>query len=195
MDLIEALSTVGRPWLCELDADEWAVIQLTYRYTGARLEEVAGMSAEWVGYEHGIPYLKMRAGKANLRKSNLFEGGFKKVPIHPRLEDPLLSLARRSGGGRLFPNSGMTQINYKKRSAIKYGKEFSKTYLPEARKIWAPMKVHCWRSYVIHYLTKIAQVPEILSMDIVGHAGGTVHRDYAGMADLKTLYEVIKKLP
>ena len=77
----------------------------------------------------------------------------------------------------------------------RYGRHFSRVLLTYARKIWDKMDVHCWRSYVIHYLTKVVQVPETLSEDIVGHARGSANRDYAGRASMEILYPIIKKLP
>lgn len=195
LSLIDALSSIPCPSDSGFEEEEWQLLMDTFRYTGARLSEVCGLQAQNVCRVNGIPIIKVKAGKAALRRKDIFIGGYKEVPVHPAYEDLLFSRAERIKSGDMFPNAGTTDEVLNGRRETNYGHYFSRVYLTYARKIWDKMDVHSWRSYVIHYLTKVAQVPETLSEDIVGHARGSTNRDYAGRASMEILYPVIKKLP
>jgi len=195
LDLIDSLSSIPCPNNSRFEDEEWRLLMYTFRYTGARLSEVCGLQAQNVYRMKGIPIIKVKAGKAALRRKDIFIGGFKEVPVHPNIEDLLFSRAARIKSGHMFPNAGKTDEILNGRCETNYGRDFSRAYLTCARKIWDKMHVHSWRSYVIHYLTKVAQVPETLSEDIVGHARGSTNRDYAGRASIEILYPIIKKFP
>lgn len=193
-DIVETLCKLLKMDGSRISDESWTLLPYCFRYTGCRLDEICGLRSESVCVEDGIPCLRVKAGKAALRKQNLFPGGIKTVPVHPRLW-PLLCELKRKRSGLLFPDSGIRDIGDKERPNIRHGDVFSAEYNVVSRKIWSKMHVHAWRSYVCSYLTKVAMVPEIVSEDIVGHANGSVHRDYAGLAPLSVRYEAICKLP
>lgn len=193
-DLVDELCDMRKSDGSRLTDETWRVLPFCFRYTGCRLDEICGMRTESICVEEGIPCMRVEAGKAELRKYNRFPGGIKTIPAHPRLW-PLLCEIKTLRSGLLFPDAGIRNIGDKDRPDIRYGYIFSKEFNIAARKIWSKMHVHAWRSYVCSYLTKVAMVPEIVSEDIAGHAGGTVHREYAGLAPLRIRYEAVCKLP
>lgn len=193
-DLVDQLCYLPKvPNSCISD-DSWRILPLCFRYTGCRLDEICGLMSDGVTVESGIPVIKVRAGKAELRKKSVFPDGVKTVPVHPNLW-PHLERLKNTKDGLLFSDGGQRNIGDADRPKIMHGRYFSAEYNVQSRKIWRQMRVHAWRSYVCSYLTKVAGIPEMVSEDIVGHAGGTVHRDYAGLAPLSVRYEAVKKLP
>jgi integrase len=193
-ELVDALCDFPKIAKSRISDVSWRILPYCFRYTGCRLNEICGMTSESIVVEDGIPCIRVKAGKADLRKNNKFPGGIKTIPVHPRLWDMLRGL-RGSRSELLFPDSGVRDIGDKARPYVRHGFYFSMEYNKESRKIWQKMHVHAWRSYVCSYLTKVAMVPEIVSSDIAGHATGTVHRDYAGFAPLRIRYEAVCKLP
>jgi integrase len=193
-DMVDKLCDLPRMADSRLSEETWSTLPLCFRYTGCRLDEICGLLSEGISVEEGIPIIRVRAGKAELRQKNLFPGGMKTVPVHPRLW-PHLQQLKKLRHALVFSDSGQRNIGSADRPKISHGRYFSCEYNTQARTIWPHMRVHAWRSYLCSYLTKVAGVPEMVSQDIAGHAGGTVHRDYAGLAPLSVRYEAVKKLP
>lgn len=193
-ELVEQLCNLPKIPHSVLTDESWAILPFCFRYTGCRLNEICSSKSDSLFIEDSIPCIKVQAGKAELRKKDLFPDGMKTVPLHPRLW-PMLQKLSEKRNGLLFPDAGLKSIGDAQRPKLRYGKYFSSEYNIQSRRVWSQMRVHAWRSYLCSYLTKVAMVPEIVSQDIAGHATGTVHRGYAGMAPLRVRYEAVCKLP
>lgn len=191
-ELIEELSTIACPAQSWMPSDEWLVMQLAFRYTGARLQEIAGAQVDCLRHQGAIPIMRLKMSMLclNSRSADCFRA----VPIHPRLEGPLFDLANKQGSGRLFPNSGSVAMGRYFPNAYRYGHEFCRSYTALARLVWPPMKVHSWRCHVVRRLVENKFLPESLALQFVG--GPTVSSCglHQRRIDLKEMYEGLKML-
>jgi site-specific recombinase XerD len=170
---------------------EWEVLPWFFRYTGARLGEIARLIDTDVVIEHGVRCLSVYTEKTAMRAEAASVNEKRLVPIHPRLAPFLDRVLERRRGGPMFRLAGH-KIDARI-TETRYGYEWGRLYSRHAQRVWAPMHTHCWRSYVVTEMAR-AGIAEEVRMRLVGHITKTVHQGYTGV-DVSRLVEAVNAIP
>ncbi len=170
---------------------EWEVLPWFYRYTGARLGEIAQLLRQDVVEEHGMLCLHLYTEKTSTRKGAAAQMTRRLVPVHPKLQPYLEKVLARECGEQLFPYAGHSVPS--EHGTIRYGQTWSKLYNRKAKAIWSEMHVHCWRAYAITEMAR-AGVAEEVRRKVVGHVTQSVHDGY-NQVDLMRVQEGVFAIP
>lgn len=181
------------------DGRYWVALVLAY--TGARLEEIAGLLAGEVDIDHAIPHIQIRVNGNRRLKNPQSE---RDVPLHPDLIAlgflDYVRAVRPRGEKDLFPDltpnkeaKGATfggQVDHPIRQAVTQ-------QLGEARfKNGKAKTIHSFRHYVIGFLNTHKDIRDKVAIDIVGHEGqGEGKKRYGDDAELELKLAAISLLP
>jgi integrase len=167
---------------------DWKTAILVAYYVGPRLGDVASLTWSSVDLAGGtIFYTQGKTGKKV------------EVPIHPDLEEHLLSIAGDSPGGFLCPSLG--NVNIGGRSGL--SKQFS-ALMEEAgidqrqiqsskNRMFSQLSFHSLRHSFSSALAN-AGISADVRMKLIGHKSVEVHQRYTHM-QLEPLKQAISKLP
>lgn len=170
---------------------EWETLPWFHRFTGARLGEISRLQADDVVVEHGVRCLRLLTEKTTMRAASRQGSRIRMVPVHLRLMPHLDRLLEAHPTGPLFPMIG-NRFD-KNLGADRPGNEWARMYNRHAKRIWPPMHVHCWRSFVVTETAR-AGISEEVRMRLVGHVTRTVHQGYNAV-DISRLKEAVDAIP
>lgn len=163
-------------------------------FTGARLEEIGQVCTQDVKPHESLEYWYFEISDAG-DKTLKTETSRRRVPLHPELiKLGFLAYCEhitKAGGGLLFPD---LRADSKGNLTGNFSKWFGR-YLRKTIKIEDSRKVfHSFR-HTFKQACKEADIPEIVSDALTGHASTSVGRSYGGKQyPLKPLWEAMQKL-
>ena len=155
-------------------------------FTGARVEEIAGLRVQDVKQESGISYFDFQP-TAERRLKNL--GSARRVPVHPMLlSNGLLDALPKTG--RLFPELKANKHGVLSASFGKWWGRFA-----DASGIDDPRLVfHSWRHTVKDALRRV-EAPEEIQDSILGHtSSASVGRRYGSGVGLPVLLKWVERI-
>jgi len=161
------------------------VFSIVSRYTGARLGEIAVLTAEDVLEKEGVRCLRFETLKTRSRKGktlNRREERF--VPVAPKLDATIDDCLAKRPTGSLFPRRG----DYQDQRAH----HFSKNYNRIVKKLAPDKCFKSWRHYAISEMLN-AEVPREIRLQIVGHKESAVHAVYSH-AYVQSMLKAVSKI-
>lgn len=171
-------------------------VPLIAALTGARREEIAALKAAEITVIDGLPALII-APNANRGLKSLTAK--RDLPLHPQLVDLGLSdyaarqIARHGPQADLFPD-----LRPRKGTGFGGRLDYRFRKLVQTRLNGNPdgKVFHSLRHYVATQLGRIADLPEAVRKDIMGHAGGSITSErYSETTPLTVKAEAIRQLP
>ncbi len=122
----------------ERDRLSWEYMPIVGRYTGCRIGEIAGLTAEDVVFDHDIRCLAIRGDRLKTEASTRL------VPVADKLAPHLDEVLKLHPKGRLFPNCG----DWTSPSGTTKRAHFLLKAWNKAAKLVGPFSFHCWRVYL-----------------------------------------------
>ena len=166
-------------------------LPLVAAYTGARREEIAGLTVNDLHEEGGVWCFRFDENEERTVKT---DSSIRKVPVHPHLIE-LGILDLRHGEGRLFP--GLYRKSPKSRlgDCIYYNwrKVMTERLRPEEldRRCF-----HSFRHTVVDQLGKMKGVRDRVIKDILGHTPTSItDRVYGSDSEPAEMLEAIQRIP
>jgi len=180
----------------QLVQDGFYWVPLIAALTDARREEIAALKAAEITVIHGLPALIIAPNANRGLKSFTAK---RDLPLHPQLVDIGLSdhaarqIARHGPQADLFPDlrprkgTGFGgRLDYRFRKLVQTRLDSN----PDGKVF------HSSRHYVATQLGRIADLPEAVRKDILGHAGGSITSErYSETTPLAVKAEAIGQLP
>ena len=163
-------------------------------YTGARREELAGLSPADIIVSDDIPCIQIT--ETSLRR--IKNAASKRIiPIHSRLIElgflECVERARMKGQADLFPDLAEKGSNaHGRKLGRKFRSAIDKTLGPEAE----VLSFHSLRHYVQTALEERGDITDKIIRDLLGHEGKDVHeRVYSKQSSTHLLQAAIERLP
>lgn len=160
-----------------LEGFPWADTILMLCYTGFRVSEFLGLTAESYHEENGIAYLqgglKTAAGKDRI------------VPVHPKIK-PYLLVRLQQGGDRIIcreDGSKISQDHYRK-----------VCFAPVVKNLKNPKATPHWCRHTAASRMKVAGMDDLAIRRILGHSNKSI-TDHYTHTDIAFLAREILKLP
>ncbi|WP_347138980.1 site-specific integrase [Paracoccus sp. SSK6] len=166
-------------------------LPLVAAYTGARREEIAGLTVNDLHEEGGVWCFRFDENEERGIKT---ESSIRKVPVHPHLiELGILNL--RDGEGRLFPGLYRKSAKSKLGNCIDYN--WRKIMSERLRPDELPRRCfHSFRHTVVDQLGKMRDIRDRVIKDILGHTPTSItDRVYGSDSEPAEMLEAIQRIP
>ena len=167
------------------DAHSWTYLPLFARYTGCRVGEIAGLTAEDVVTDHGVRCLRIHGTVDRRLKTAASE---RLVPVADKLAPHLDEVTRLHPAGRLFPDCGDWTG---KDGVVKLAHYHLKSWNVAAKHV-GPFSFHCWRVYANNEMVR-GDVDIIDRERILGHASTRTQAAYTS-PELKRYQAAVNKI-
>ena len=189
-ELLDDLCSLPALHIGSIDQEEWGILPWIYRFTGARLAEIAILIHDDLVMFKGTMCLRIPTQKTE-RGLNIDEVERRIVPISNKLKPKIDSFISRRGTGRLFRSIDRPH-NIRGIPRPGYGKKFAQYYSKHSSRVWKPMHTHCWRSHATTCMEE-KHIPDSYCRYIVGHKSQGVHEGYKDLSIARIDIELLKK--
>jgi integrase len=173
--------------LLNVASEEWKALILAGYYLGGRLMDMATLSWDAIDLDSGIVFYTQNKTGAKVE-----------VPIHPELEERLLSIAGDNPRGRLCPALAQTAADGRSGLSNQFARLMAKAGLDQHKaktgtNVFSKKSFHSLRHSFSSALAN-AGISADVRMKLTGHKSVDVHQRYTHM-QLEPLKQAIATLP